>query len=222
MPDNAHLHTRLDELLKLRDLCASPLASGLGVQRFLKETLYFARDVMGEDVFRRALRKGIDGDGPLLLANRVAQMAPLIGDNWPDDFAFKAILSELFAVANGDEAKLLKAKRPQGQSRNAHALLEIKLEAHAWYKVLGEYTRSAGSRLDLFCEVYGITADAFQKWRQEARRKLGADYVDRHLVSSVEAKHTSASFEAKPAEWVRHQIEKAGMGYKAELRRMGT
>jgi hypothetical protein len=215
-PDSLHQH--LDGLLKLRQHSEREGANGLLVQRFLRQTLLFVRAIMTEGVFLRAMKTGDDGDGLLLLANRIQLLEPVLDSNWPCDFTFKEIVSDLFNIANGDAPRIIKSSGKQGQFRNAHALLELKLDAHAWYKVLGRLGLKASERQLIIIEGYGVTLDAFNKWRREAKTKLSSDYVERYLVTAVDAKLFEATMKADPMAWAGEQARIAGASYKQELR----
>lgn len=215
---DAGLHKYLDVLLALRRTCEREGFSGEAVQALLAECLRFVVDIMGKDVFRRAMRSGQDGEGLLLLANRFAQMQPLLADNWPGDFAFNDLVQELFAIANGDEPRILKGASKQGKFGSAHALLERKLEAHIWYKVLGHLGLKAALRRDLIEESFATPFDTYNSWRREGRRKLGSDYVERLFVTAVAAKLFAASLEADPILWATGETRAAGGRYRRELK----
>jgi hypothetical protein len=212
------LHQLLDVLLRLRRTYDREGASGDSIQRLLKDCLIFARDIMGEDLFRSAMLQGDDGEGLLLLANRFVILKPLLEDNWPCDFTFSEVVNELFAVANGDEPRILKGKGKQGKFGSAHALLERKLEAHLWYKVMGRLGLKAADRQKIIEDSFAITFLTFNKWRQEAVRKLGSDYVERFFHTGIEAKLFSATMETSPALWAKDQTRIAGENYKRTLR----
>lgn len=212
------LHLNLDALLKLRASCQQEYASAEAVHQFLRASLLFVRDLMSEEVFRRAMRSGQEGEGLLLLANRFASMEPLLADNWPSDFSFPEMVRELFAIANGDAPRIIKSPPKSGKSLNAHALLELKLEAHVWYKVLDQLGMKAPDRQDVVMGGYGVTKDAFDKWRQEAKEKLGSDYVSRYLVTAVDTRFRQAMSQPDPTSWSKAQARLDGDRYKQELR----
>lgn len=172
---------------------------------------------MTEEVYQRAMRTAEDGQGLLLLANRFAQLEPLLADGWPTDFTYADVVKELYGIANGDAPRLLKGEGKQGKSLNAHALLEKKLEAHLWYKVLGKLGMKAPDRQAVLIDSYGITFDAYNKWRKEAKDKLGRDFVDRYLVTAVNSKLMAAHMEADPLGWSVFEMDAAGAAYKREL-----
>lgn len=212
------LHQYLDVLLALRRTCEREGSTGEAVQALLVACLGFIPDIMGKDVFRRALRSGSEGEGLLLLANRFAQMEPLLAENWPSDFTFGDVVKELMAIANGDDPRILKGKSKQGKFGSAHALLENKLEAHVWYKVLGHLGVKAEARRAIIEDNFATTFDTYNSWRREARRKLGPDYVERFLVTAVEAKLFSSALQAEPTSWAKSQTKIAGDIYKNEMK----
>lgn len=173
---------------------------------------------MTEPVYRRAMRAAESGEGLLLLANRFAQMEPLLADGWPDDFAYSEIVQELFSIANGDHPRLLKGSGKQGKSIHAHALLEERIDAHVWYKVLRNFGSNAPEVQSIVFQSYGITSEAYNKWRQEASKKLGADYVRRYLVTAVATYSAEASAHSEPLMWIISMIRKAGDSYKTKLK----
>ncbi len=211
------LHQHLDRLLKFREHCDRPDASSVTVQRFLRLALLFARDLMTEDVFRRAMGSGEKGGGVSLLAYRLAQLEPLLEDNWPSDFTYLELQEELFAIAHGDAPRILKRSKKSGKALNSHRQLVMKLQAHAYYKVLGHLDLKASKRQSLIIDSYGITLDAFNKWRQEAKGKLGPEYVESFLSASVRANLLSARMHSAPAAWVTEQTRLAGQIYNEEL-----
>jgi len=215
--DETTIHLYLDSILKLRPHCQREDASGETIQEFLRLSLMFVRDIMTDDVFRRAMRTAENGQGLLLLANRVAQLEPLLADEWPEDFTFSDLKEELFAIANGDAPRIIKSEGKQGRFRNAHALLERKLECRGWYKVLGELDVRAAERQALVMECYGISNDAFQKWRQEAKDKLGSDYVERFLHDFVRLNTRTAKLQTDPVAWGKLQCLAGGTSYKQKL-----
>ena len=220
--DEQRLHQFLDVLLPLRRACQRPDASGEVIQRFLADTLSFVRLIMTEDVFRRAMRSADEGEGLLLLANRVAQMEPLLADNWPDDFSFDDVKRELFAIANGDQPSLLSNKGVRGRDWNAHALVEHKLECRAWYMTLGRLGVKAPARQAIVTNDYVVTIAAFDKWQAETKAKLGGDYVNRYLHSSVETKLAQAADQHDGAAWAVDQMREAGSAYRREAFRTHT
>ena len=216
--DEAVIHDHLDGLLKLRRHCQRENAPGEAVQRFLNAALLFVRDVMTEEVFSRAMRHGNDGEGLLLLANRVGQLKPLLGDGWPDDFSYPDLVVELFGIANGDAPRMLLPPGRQGRFPNAHALLEKKLDAHVWYKVLGHLGMKTADRKALVEDAYGAPPETYNDWRKEARKKLTPDYVDRYLVTAVGAQQFSATMHPDPLGWAVRRARAAGQSYRDELR----
>jgi hypothetical protein len=219
--DDAGIHQYLDILLNLRRTCQREGSSGEATQALLRLTLSFVREIMTEEVFARAMRSGNEGEGLLLLANRFAQMEPLMGDRWPSDFTFQNITEELFAIANGDAPRVLKARGKQGRFGNAHALLELKLEAHGWYKVMGNMGAKAADRQVIVLDSYGVTHDAFAKWRQEGKAKLTAEYFDNFLATFLETQMFAAGQEPEPLAWAAAQTRLAGQRYKDEVKANG-
>jgi hypothetical protein len=217
--DELALHKCLDLLLPLRRACLRDGASGEAVQDFLRLALLFVRDLMTEPVFARAMKSAEQGEGLLRLANRVQMLAPIIGDNWPADFTFDDVVNDLFAIANGDAPRVLKSDGKQGRFHNAHALVEAKLDAHGWYKVLGLLKMKAADRQSLIIASYSITLDAFKKWRREAKSKLTGEYVDRYLVTFCDTQMFAAALEPDRVAWAIAQTKAAGGKYRAELRR---
>lgn len=212
-----YLHDWLTALIKMRRRCQQDQPTPALDQEFLRMALLFVRDLMGEEIFQRAMKKGEPGEGVLLFANRVGLLEPLLNDNWPVDFTFCEMLTDLFAIANGDEPRILKSEGRQGKFRNAHRLVEEKLDAHVWYKVLRELGEKAARVQGIVFPSYGITKDAFDKWRQEAADKLTKDYVQRYLVTAVDAKLFTARLQAEPSIWVTEQVRLAGSRYRVEL-----
>lgn len=216
--DESIIHDHLDGLLELRRHCRRDGASGEAVQRFLRAALLFVRDVMTEEVFSRAMRHGDDGEGLLLLANRIGQLQPLLGDGWPADFSYAELVLELFGIANGDAPRILLPAGKRGRFPNAHALLEKKLDAHVWYKVLGHLGMKTASRKMLIEEAFVVTFETFNDWRKEARKKLTPDYVDRYLVTAVGVQQFSATMNPDPLRWAMDRAHAAGRFYRDELR----
>lgn len=216
--DEAIIHDHLDELLKLRRHCQRKGAPAEGVQQFLRAALLFVRSVMTEDVFNRAMRHGEDGEGLLLLANRMGQLQPLLGDGWPADFSYSDLVVELFGIANGDAPRMLLPAGKQGRFPNAHALLEKKLDAHVWYKVLGHLGMKPADRKTLIEAAYGAPPETYNDWRKEARKKLSPDYVERYLVTAVGAQQFRATMHIDPLAWAVEHARAAGQSYRDELR----
>lgn len=216
--DDHVAHQHLDSLLRLQKTCARAGASGEAVQALLRQSLLFVRDLMTDEVFDRAMRKGDDGEGLLLLANRVQSLKPLLGSNWPNDFSFDDIINDLFGIANGDVPRVIRSRGEHGLRINAHALLEKKLTAHGWYKLLGKLKMAAPLRQGVLLEDYGVTIDAFNAWRKEARSKLTTDYVDRYLESFVRLQGAMALAEHDPVLWATAQFRLSGAAYKDEMK----
>lgn len=217
--NESSLHQQLDLLLKMRRNCQHEGSSGQAVQNFLRMSLLFIRDLMSEPVFERAMKRGDEGEGLLLLANRVQLLGPLMADNWPSDFGFDDVVNDLFGVANGDAPRIILSKGKQGKWNNGHAMLERRLDALGWYKVLGQLKVKAPVRQRLITESYGVTLEAFNKWRQEAKSKLTQDYVERYLFSFCASKLLDAKLSSDPVLWTTHQAEEGGALYRAEVRR---
>lgn len=217
--DEHIIHEHLDAVLKLRGYCQGEDANPESFQRFLQVALGFVRVLMTEDVFRRAMKQGSDGEGLLLFANRVQLLKPLLSDNWPNGFSFDELVDELFGIANGDAPRLLRGHGKQGKFSNAHALVSKKLDAHLWYKVLGALGVKATIRQGLIIEHYAITLDAFLKWRKEAKDKLTADYVERYLVSGLGSSLSLAALQDDPIAWATTMAKQAGADYRQELTR---
>jgi hypothetical protein len=96
--------------------------------------------------------------------------------------------------------------------------LERKLEAHVWYKVMGRLRLKAAERQKIIEDSFATTFLTYNKWRQEAVKKLGSDYVERFLHTAVEVKLFAAGMEANPAAWAKDQTRAAGDNYKRTLR----
>jgi len=218
MMEDDDLHAHLDNLLTLRKYQGEADKTGAAALGMLTAALRFARTIMTDEVFNRAMLKADDGDGLFLLANRVQRLAPLLSHDWPAGFTFDELVNDLFAVANGDEPRIIRRDGKQGRFWNAHALVEKKLDAHVWYKVLSELGQGAPARQAAIIEAYGITFDAFNKWRREAQGKLGGDYVARYLVTAVDAKALAARSEPDPVAWALQETRTAGDAYQRELR----
>lgn len=217
--DEETLRQHLENIFLLRRQCLRDEPDPISILNFLEVALGFVRLLMSEGVYRRAMKSAAEGEGPLLFANRVQLLKPLMGGNWPADFDFDELVNELFAVANGDAPRMLKGQGKQGKFSNAHALAEKKLDAHVWYKVLGRLGLKAAPRQNLISEHYNVADGAFQKWLQELKRKLGADHVDRYLVTAVRGSLSRASMQDDPVEWAIGQTALAGASYRAELAR---
>lgn len=216
--NDENAHQFLDLLLKVRRNCQRSGAPSEALQSLLRDCLTFVRDIMTDELFIRAMRTGDEGSGVMLLANRIALLEPLLTDNWPSDFSFDDLKEEFFAIANGDAPRLLNSKGKQGRFSNAHALLERKLEALAWHKVLRDLGLSASDRDWMLMGYYGISSSAPADWRKEARRKLGPEYLDDYLVESLQTKRFNAAQQKDPVAWAKDQVRAAGDNYKQKLK----
>jgi hypothetical protein len=216
--DEAGAHQWLDILLNLRRTCEREGYTGEAVERLLKECLVFVRqDIMGEEVFRRALPQGPQGEGVLLLAHRFLKMEPLLAEAWPSDFTFQEMVEELFAIANGDEPTILKGKGKQGKSGNAAAQLERKMDAHLWYKVLRRLGVKA-SECQAIIEDCFTPMDTFRKWRGEAIKKHGLNYVEWFFLAGLQGKLLEAAMQPDPQDWARRQTKIAGDRYRRMMK----
>lgn len=219
--DNGVCHQHLETLLKVRAHCDRDDADPQTVIRFLELALQFVRIVMTDATFSRAMKTAQNGEGVLLLANRLQLLRPILHENWPDDFTFDELVEELFGIAGGDAPRILKGQGKQGKFANAHALVSKKLDAHLWYKALGTMGVKAVDRQSLIIESYAVTYDAFLKWRKEAKEKLTPDYVERYLVSALGSTLSTAALQPNPVQWALEQTRQAGADYRHELSRSG-
>ena len=210
------LFDRLKAILKLRNRVIEG-SRAEDVQSLLKVCLVFVRQMMTEEIFHRAMRSGKEGEGLFLFANRIAQLEPILGDNWPSDFSFGELRDDLFYIANGDAPNILKRRKKRGKFVHSHSLLEKKLEAVGWYKVLANFRVPAAERQALITGSYASSWDAFGKWKKEARDKLGTDYVQRFLFDFERINSASAASHDDPASWAKEQCREAGRIYQERL-----
>ncbi len=217
MIDGCVLHQHLDAVLRAREHCLSENPTPGSAQKMLKMSLGFLRILMTDELLDKAMMRGGDGEGLLLFAHRVQILQPLLKNNWPNDFTFEEMIGELYAVAHGDAPRIFQGKGKQGKFRNSHALVTLKLDAHLWCKVLGELGVKATVRQSIFIDHFGVTMEAFQKWRKEAKDKLTPDYVNRYLVSGLGSALSMAAFQKEPIAWAMEQIAAAGISYQKEL-----
>ena len=216
-PDDKMLHQQLDLILKYRSHCFKADVTPEVIQRLLRMSLLFARDIMTDEIFRQAMGKGEVGQGLHLLAHRVARLEPLLCDDWPD-FGFDELKADLFAVAQGDQAQVILPVGTSGKKTNAHRLLKLKIEAHVWYKVLRLLGMKAALRQELVHGSFGVTSSAFTYWRREFKQKHPNEDFD-HVVATLGVERVMAArATAVPMHWAVEQTKKSGKKYIREMR----
>jgi len=86
--------------------------------------------------------------------------------------------NEAYLIANGDKPSLFAPiGGKQGRRGKAYALALNKVRALEWDEYLGAVGTTLQERRDRIVAAYGISLDAFAKWKSEVSRHLGSDAV---------------------------------------------
>ena len=215
-----HLHAQLDILLKLRKSAENSIGSG-GELRMLTASLRFVRDLVGPDLFTRAMGYAGPGNGLHLLAHRLDAVGPLLSDNWPEDFSYGELIDEAVSVAGGDAPRIFRQRdRRNGKKPNAFTLTTLRLNALTWGEVLRRRGGRSAEEVDhLIAESYGTTAPALRKWKFECLRKLGSELVGKAYTTQAAIHDVLPSFELMSDEQVILAISRDGHVYREEMRK---
>lgn len=157
--------------------------------RWLVRTLLeVAQGMIGREVMSLAVSLPSE-DAPRLdhlhaLISRLHLAAPIFDsvDSPNDKHSLWAAQSELGYIVRGDTPRLFSRTMKGGRnSTNKTKLAEHWLLASCWVEYLDGVLGTKNAAKDAVAPAFGVTRDALDKWKGQARKHLGSDYVDREL-----------------------------------------
>ncbi len=196
----ALLHARLDSILHDRDRIEEPapanalqallgqvtpgVSSELGARAILRDTIEFAKDVLGDSVrfaaFERTYKE--NAEQRQVLRGWLATFLPLI--NAPtqssifglapyQELTIFQVLDALSALDAGEIQPLFEARKGKNRRANRWSLARAKLEALLWKKrlvALGHAEKSANYQVTV---AFGEQWDTIRKWKAQCEQVLG-------------------------------------------------
>lgn len=180
-------------------------------------------EVLGQDLINDALGQPLPEDATrkdklLLLASRLQLMSFLEPTGMGDASVTRAA-DEVLAIANGDAAFLLSEfARPQGRPINAYRLARHQLRALEWHAFLRHAGNSPASAQNAVAEAYGSTWTTINRWKVQAERELGKDFVRNALSRAAQDRWIDAGFWRSEDE-AEAILKRNGAAYQQESRR---
>ncbi|RYD57203.1 MAG: hypothetical protein EOP83_21160 [Verrucomicrobiaceae bacterium] len=153
----------------------------------LHHAVDFASKICGEEVIKDAYGSAIEGDRQDALdkiARRLSVVQSIYSpfDKLETPGSLWSAMSEVRAIANGDEPKLF-AKLDGRRRRYRLALTKLRaLEWEAYLKALGVGSVERRARITV---AYGYEWDTIYRWGDDIKSTLGADRVDTALRQAV-------------------------------------
>ncbi|WP_156363714.1 hypothetical protein [Sphingomonas sp. Leaf357] len=184
-------------------------------QRLLAVALEIATTIVGVDALDDAMMRADDGDGMLLLANRLPLLRPLIDRNWPSDFSYDALIREAFAVAGGDEPNLfLKFRQSvKGRSPSAFAEAEWQIKALGWERLLKRRGVRTSDRQAMVGLAFKTAWGSIMKWQKACVTKFGQTEYDAIMADTENNGDLLADGARMSAEEVALAIRRDGAAY---------
>lgn len=173
------LHRALDALLDRRESTVPPTTDlRLLPHIMLRDTLLFARDVLGDQYVADAMKTAGDGEALLLLSHRLAMLRPMLSDPWPDGLSLDDITGEIYAIAGDDAPRIFARRGRKGSFNNGHRLKTHQLKALTWERRLaaaGMPDRDA--RLEVSKAYASAPWDTIRTWRKSCAAAFGEEEV---------------------------------------------
>jgi len=162
------LHRALDALLDRRASTVSPTTDlRLLPHIMLRDTLLFARDVLGEEYVAGAMKTGGEGEALLLLSHRLGMLRPMLSDPWPDGLTLDDITGEIYAIAGDDAPRIFARKGKKGSLVNGHRLKTQQLKALTWERRLVAAGMSEREARSAISDQYASAPwDTIRTWRK--------------------------------------------------------